>query len=205
VRNGFTSVLQIFCNNQQRNKCVALALQEIPPMTFTAARFTLAFLASSFVWRSSLTSMSRYRLRQGVVLGILFGFGFYLQTLGLLFTSVGNSAFITGALVVFTPFAYWLIERKRLSIHHIISVAVVFAGLLIFVRPTATLNIGDGLTLLSAAGWALYIVYVDVFTRSFPFRGHPSGRFCIPPCWHRLLQRAFRPITSAGLLPYVLR
>jgi len=144
---------------------IKLALQEIPPMTFTAARFTLAFLASSFVWRSSLTSMSRYRLRQGVVLGILFGFGFYLQTLGLLFTSVGNSAFITGALVVFTPFAYWLIERKRLSIHHIISVAVVFAGLLIFVRPTATLNIGDGLTLLSAAGWALYIVYVDVFTR----------------------------------------
>ncbi len=144
---------------------IKLALQEIPPLTFTATRFTLAFLASTLVWRSSLSSLSRNRFRQGVVLGILFGFGFYLQTLGLLFTSVGNSAFITGALVVFTPFAYWLIERKRLSIHHIISVVIVFAGLLIFVRPTAAFNIGDGLTLLSAAGWALYIVYVDVFTR----------------------------------------
>ncbi len=161
---------------------IKIALETLPPFTFTALRFSLATIASLLIWGKFLLRISRRRLLQGIILGLLFGFGFYLQTFGLLFTSVGNSAFITGAMVVFTPFAYWLVERKQISIHHTISILTVFIGLSVFIRPTTRLNIGDGLTLLSALGWAFYIVYLDLFTRGIEGEAQwaTTGQLVIP-------------------------
>jgi drug/metabolite transporter (DMT)-like permease len=102
----------------------------------------------------------------GIILGLLFGAGFLLQTIGLKYTSVAKSAFITGITVIFTPFVYWLIERKKINFWQIGGVVIVTIGLWLFINPKFdNLNIGDMLTLFSTLFWAFYITYMDVFTR----------------------------------------
>lgn len=144
---------------------IKIALSTLQPFTFTGLRFTIAFLFALVIWRSSLKSITWQRILQGTILGILYSTGFYLQTFGLLTTTVGNSAFITGSLVVFTPMAYWFIERRSIRSHQILGIAITFFGLFLFTSPLTTLRIGDFYTLCSAICWAFYIVYVEVFTQ----------------------------------------
>ena len=106
-----------------------------------------------------------------MVLGLIFGGGFLLQTYGLKLTTVSKSAFITGISVVLTPFAYYLIERKSISRGQKIGVAIAALGLWHFTNPRIDhINTGDVLTLFSTMFWAFYITYMDVFTRDIKSR-----------------------------------
>jgi drug/metabolite transporter (DMT)-like permease len=123
-------------------------------------------LITSIIWWKYLFTINKDILRSGLILGLLFTGGFMLQTIGLKYTSVTKSAFITGMAVVFTPFAFKLIIRKKLKMAQIIGVAIAFSGLWLFTRPSIdSINLGDVLTLLSAIFWAFYITYMDVFTK----------------------------------------
>ncbi len=110
--------------------------------------------------------MSRRTVRNGLILGVFFGVGFLLQTYGLKFTIVAKSAFITGITVPITPIVYFLILRKPIGKYSLIGVLVATIGLWKFTNPDFNnINIGDALTLMSTIFWALYITYMDVFTR----------------------------------------
>lgn len=150
------------------------AVQVVPPFTLNALRFGLAFVVSIAVFSGRMRLLSRRELMHGLWLGVLYGVGFFLQTVGLQYTSVGRSSFITGSLVVMVPIAYRLVERRHTTTAQKIGVLVVAAGLWVFTNPAAGApNLGDVLTFIGAAGWALYICYLDVFTRT----PAPDGAF----------------------------
>jgi drug/metabolite transporter (DMT)-like permease len=129
-------------------------------------RFTVAFSASLIVFGRYYKSFDKKVFKAGVVLGLLFGVGFIFQTLGLKFTAVSNSAFITGLTVPFTPIVAYFVLRKHLKYSAILGVLVAFTGLIIFTNPFKnSFNIGDLVTLFSTVFWAFYITYMDVMTK----------------------------------------
>ncbi|MCX6152894.1 MAG: DMT family transporter [Candidatus Kapabacteria bacterium] len=142
------------------------ALSDCPPLLLTALRFSIALIVSLIFFSKYLKGIDRDILRNGIILGLLFTFGFLLQSVGLKFTSVSKSAFITGITVAFTPFAYYIIERKTITNIQKFGIFIVSIGLWLFTNPHIdNINIGDALTLGSTLFWAFYITYIDVFTR----------------------------------------
>jgi len=146
---------------------VKSALVELPPSVFVLYRFLIALVVGLFVWRKSLRYATKTLVWRGFVLGAVFGTGFVLQTIGLVYTSVSSSAFITGTMVVFAPFVYWLVVRTRIRTLHLISVVVVLIGLWVFTEAEVNgFKLGDVLTLLGAIVWSVYLTYVDIWTKS---------------------------------------
>lgn len=142
------------------------ALVDLPPLMLQGTRFVLAaVMVGIYTWRD-IKATTPATLRAGIVLGILLGAGFALQTIGLVETTASKAGFLTGTMVVFTPLVQLAIERRLPSLGNAISVVIVGAGLYIFTSPAGgAFNTGDVLVLLCAVVFAFYIVYLDVFTR----------------------------------------
>ncbi len=158
------------------------ALDEVPPFLYGALRFLVASLAGYVLWRRHLPGLSREEVRQGAVLGLLFGLAFLAQTWGLQHTTVSNSAFITGAMAIFTPMAAWLIDRRRMTRVQALSVLVVLTGLGFFSQhgvDTLTLSAGDAATLGCAVVWGLYITLTDRFMRGVKDVASVSARLAL--------------------------
>jgi drug/metabolite transporter (DMT)-like permease len=99
------------------------------------------------------------------MLGILHAGGFTLQTIGLQYTTVARSSFITGIAVVLVPFVYWLVEKRSITIIQWVGVLCVGIGLYIFTDPNFdAINKGDALTIGCSAFWSFYIVLLSRFT-----------------------------------------
>ena len=138
------------------------ALEQISPLSFLFLRFllgmTVVFAVLLFFRRPLIrdTSMMRASLIATAWLFI----GYVLQTVGLRFTTASNSAFITVLYVVFVP-----LYLLRLGLHTWVSNGIALAGLWLLVRPTASANLGDLLTLGSAAAFAAHMVCLERYTR----------------------------------------
>lgn len=145
---------------------VKYALNDVSPLTFLALRFGAASLVFPLIFRKNYFSMDRETFLGGLLLGVLLMVGFAFQTVGLKYTTASKSAFITGLLVAFTPIAQAIIERKMPTRGSLIGVALVAVGLYLLTSPGGQgLNIGDILTFFCAVSYAIYIVYLDIFSK----------------------------------------
>lgn len=143
-----------------------LGLDDCTPSTFIILRFIIALTLSLAFFGSKIKGISKETIHQGIILGLLFGAGFVLQTYGLKFTSVSKSAFITGMTVPITPFVFKLVQKTNINFWSKVGVVVATIGLYVFTKPDFdNINPGDVLTLLSTVFWAFYITYMDKFTK----------------------------------------
>jgi len=143
-----------------------LGLDDCTPSTFILMRFMIALSLSMIFFGRKLKGINRETLIQGIILGLLFGGGFVLQTYGLKFTSVSKTAFITGMTVPITPFVFKLIQKTKIQLWSKIGVVVATIGLYVFTKPDFdNINLGDFLTLLSTFFGAFYITFMDKFTK----------------------------------------
>lgn len=144
-----------------------LGLDYTNPSLFVIIRFLIALVTTLAIFGRHFKGITKADFQNGIILGLLFGGGFLLQTYGLKFTSVSKSAFITGLTVPVTPFVFWLISRKPVLFWSKVGVTIAFAGLWIFTNPTFdSINQGDVITLFSTLFWAFYITYIDKFTKN---------------------------------------
>lgn len=138
------------------------AVEVVPPLLFNGLRFVAAALAAYLLFRRSLSRQSLGRMLANVWIGLTFSAGFFLQAIGLRWTTAGRSAFITGSVVVLTPFVVWLFSRTKPAPLQWGSALVAFVGLALYARPEAgQASLGDVLTLVGAVGWAFYLVLLD--------------------------------------------
>ena len=143
-----------------------LGFADVSPFLFVAIRFSLGSLVFAAIFFRQLRAVKRPAFLKGIILGVLLGVGLVLQTYGLEITTASKSAFITGMMVVFTPMAQLVIERRLPKLGNIIGVIVVTAGLYFLTLPSGSgFNLGDALTLLGAFLFGIYIVYLDIFTK----------------------------------------
>ncbi|MFC2085395.1 DMT family transporter [Bacteroidota bacterium] len=159
---------------------VKISLLDISPMLFIALRFsvaTLILLPVILINRSVFDSGS---VKAGLILGIIIFLAFAAQTIGLKFTTATKSGFITGSLVVMVPIFQIIIERKKPTKSAIWGVIIVFIGILFLSSGGnsiinflsnlgANFNIGDFLTLICAALFAVHVVYLDSFSPKYDF------------------------------------
>jgi len=140
------------------------ALEQMPPLSFLCLRFFLGTLLV-VTWFLFL----RYRLRRerdvlyasGIATIFLF-FGYVLQTVGLRYTSASNSAFLTALYVIIVPLLLRRFDRRV-----IVATIIATLGLWLLVKPDATMNLGDLMTIGCAIAFAAHIVCLERFTRRF--------------------------------------
>ncbi len=143
------------------------------PLAYTSIRFLLAALIVRFLFRGSAFGSGRGALVPGLVLGLLLFAGFAFQTIGMQYTTASKSAFFTGMLVVFTPIFHisaqqWFnLPRKSLLFGNIVGVVCSAAGIYLLSSPEGGgFSRGDAMTLVAAALFAIYIVYLDTSSRN---------------------------------------
>lgn len=145
---------------------VKVAMREVSPLLLTSVRFAIACAIAVPIWHKEIRAINFSVFKKGLVLGLLLSIGFILQTLGLQMTTASKTGFITGMMVVFTPIAQVIIERRAPKLGNIIGILFVIVGLWLLTSPDGSaFNLGDGLTLIAAFLFGVYIVYVDVFSK----------------------------------------
>jgi len=154
------------------------ALNDISSMAFIAIRFIIAgLILLPFMLKKKFFKENIY---SGILLGILLFMGFASQTIGLKFTSATKSGFLTGTAVIMVPLLQVLIVRRFPTKGVILGTIIVLIGISflssggnsifnLFQDIGANFNIGDGLTLICAIFFALYIIYLDVETAKYDF------------------------------------
>jgi len=137
-----------------------------------AAYGVIAFLAIRFAIGSTLLgapAIRHFRRRSllvGAGIGIPLALGYFCQTLGLRYTSVTNSGFITGLFVVTTPLLNRLLFGVKIRPRFWAAVAVSLAGLYLLTNAGPTRpNVGDLLTLAAAVCYGLHISLLDRYAK----------------------------------------
>jgi drug/metabolite transporter (DMT)-like permease len=139
-------------------------LEDASPFAYVSVRFAVASVLLAAIFFRRVRKISKDAVLKGGVLGILLFVGFVLQTIGLKYTTASKSAFVTGLMVIFTPFFQLLIEHKSPKMGNIVGVIFVAAGLFFLTSPQGSeFNIGDVLTLLCAVLFSIYTVYLGIF------------------------------------------
>lgn len=147
----------------------------VGPLTFIACRGLLAMLVlTPFVWVVTRRQIApgggrrresgRALLRGGILCGSFLFLGMALQQLGIAYTTVGKSGFITTTYVVMVPLLGILLGR-HVGLRIWAAVVLCVTGLyLLSMQPGEfSLSYGDTITLLCALAFTLQITAVDYF------------------------------------------
>jgi drug/metabolite transporter (DMT)-like permease len=137
-------------------------LEQLPPLSFLFLRFLLGTL---LVGGGFLLCRLRLRrepavLRASAIATCWLFLGYVLQTIGLHYTTASNSAFITALYVVIVPLILRRFDRRVW-----LATGIAMMGLWLLVKPSASVNVGDLLTLLCAIAFAAHIACLERFTR----------------------------------------
>jgi drug/metabolite transporter (DMT)-like permease len=138
------------------------ALEQIPPLSFLLLRFVLGavLVALWFLLVRHRLHRGRAVLAAGAVATVFLFLGYVLQTVGLRYTSASNSAFLTALYVIFVP-----LVMRRFDPRVLLATAVATVGLWLLVKPSASMNLGDLLTIGCAVAFAGHIACLERFTR----------------------------------------
>lgn len=142
------------------------ALADLETFNFLGVRFLMAFIVSCGFFMKKIVKMDKKTLRLGVFMGIILYIHYALQTVGLNITTVSKSAFITGTNVVMVPIFSALLIKRLPQKSAVLGVGFAFVGMSLLTLNSGALglNIGDILTFLCAAVFALYIILVGKYT-----------------------------------------
>ncbi len=147
------------------------AVAAVPPLTMIAMRFAFAsiilFLVFSFVGHDRFFPLKKGELKAGAILGIFLYACYGFQAVGIQYTTVSHTGFITGLSVVFVPIIAAFLGQKinRFALSGILLSAL---GTFLLSKTDSLLpNYGDVLVLIAACAVALHIVYVGRYAGSY--------------------------------------
>ena len=139
-------------------------LTEISVLDFLSIRFLLAAAVLLAVAPRSLLRLSPAELRQGVGLGLVYGVGQVLQTIGLDRTTASIAGFVTGMYVVATPLFAAVLLREQISRWMWLAVLLSTAGLAFLSLQGLSVSLGVALVFASAMLYALHILGLARFS-----------------------------------------
>ena len=139
-----------------------MALDSLLPFQIMAIRFLLASVLMGGISIRSLKGVKREELKAGALMGTALFLGFSLQIIGLQYTTPSKNAFLTATNVVIVPFIAFLICRKKVGLKGIAGAVLAIAGV-----GLLSLDLGDGLTLICAVGFAFQIFLTSIFVKKY--------------------------------------
>ena len=151
-------------------------MDKIGPLTFNATRFFVGFLSimpfALLIEKKKISkeinSNKKLFFKLLFWIGLFLFLGTFLQQAALLYTDVANAAFFTIFYVPMVPIILFFIYSK--SIHWSIWPSVLFCLFGVYLLSDfsdATIRLGDGLVILCALFWALHIIFIGNFIKSF--------------------------------------
>lgn len=160
---------------------VKSALESVSSLMFLAVRFSIASVVFYPFVHNRLHKVNRHTIIGGGLVGLFFFMGFAFQTIGLETTTATKSAFITGTFIVFTPMFQTLIEQRIPRWANMLGIFLVFVGILmmsagegsplqILKELGSDFTIGDFFTLICAISYAIYLVYLDMYSHEIDYR-----------------------------------
>ena len=151
-------------------------MDKIGPLTFNATRFFVGFLSiipfalliEKKKISKEISNNKKLFCKLLFWIGLFLFLGTFLQQTALLYTDVANAAFFTVFYVPMVPIILFFIYSK--SIHWSIWPSVLFCVFGVYLLSDfsdATIRLGDGLVILCALFWALHIIFIGNFAKSF--------------------------------------
>ncbi len=132
-------------------------------------RFAIATLIVGVAFFKDLKkNLKKEHIKGGILIGLFLFLAFYVQTVGLQYTTPSNNAFITASNVVMVPFLWWIISKKRPSIKIFVSSFLCLIGIGILSVDFSqgfSLKVGDLLTLLCALLFACQIIATGILAQ----------------------------------------
>jgi len=141
-------------------------VETVPPVDFLAVRFSLSAVIMLLVFWRPVRALSRRQVLVGVGLGALYGLAQIFQTQGLATTPASVSGFITGTYVVLTPVFTAVLLRERVAGSTWAAVGLATVGLALLSLNGFSVGVGEAITLLAAALYALHIVGLGRYSAS---------------------------------------
>lgn len=133
----------------------------IPTFLLLGIRFTAsALIMLVLFWKRIRAHFRRRYVSVGLTLGLFMGLGYVFQTLGLVDTTAGKNAFLTGTYCVLVPFVSYAMNREPLTRYNLGAAALCLTGIALVALDSLTVQMGDVLTLVGAVFFALEIAYV---------------------------------------------
>lgn len=139
------------------------------PVAYLAIRFILAALIMlPFYLKKIRAALDMRFIKASFVLGGLLFASMILQVIGLKYTTITNSSFITSTAVILVPIAERFIFRKKIRPMIWAGCAFALAGIVILSGNLSfAVNIGDILTILCAVCFTLQIIYSGRYASQF--------------------------------------
>ena len=128
-------------------------LDSVPPSMMIALRFGIAALISGVILRKHLRGLTRGQVLMGLLVGVLTGLAYIVQTIGLQDTTAGKNAFLTTIYVLLVPFGSAVLFHEKLGARRYVAAVLMLLGIgiLSLDGESGGLNRGDVLTLIEKA------------------------------------------------------
>lgn len=177
---------------------VKQAVEQLPPYTFNAVRFTLAAVVLGAFALPRLARLGAVGWRHGVLLGGMLFAGYAFQTVGLQHTNASNAGFVTGMFVVFTPLLSAVLLRRPPGGAAIAGVAAATVGLaLLSLGPGFVPRSGDVIILGCAVAFAAHIVGLGAWSNRHDALALTVAQMLASAVLHS----AFAGVLEVGRLP----
>lgn len=129
--------------------------------------FISAVLMTVLFFKQIKNNLTRGTIKVGVILGICLFLGFFLQTMGLNYTTPSKNAFITSVNVVIVPFIGLVLYKRKIDKFGMASSFLAIIGIAILsLSADFSVNFGDVLTLLCAFAFAFQIFFTSEFVKN---------------------------------------
>ena len=166
---------------------IKVVIADVSEFTYTWLRSLIAIaglLPYLIYYLRRHGSLSSEAVKGGLLAGLAYALGLWLQGWGTRYTTASNSAFITGLNVVFVHL-YVGAVRRSYSPYLGLALAFSVVGLYMITAPSTGFNVGDFLVLLSSVMWAAQVILVSKYCRGDPiiftlFEMVPAVSFIIP-------------------------
>lgn len=143
-----------------------ISLGFFTPFQVLAMRFVLAALVLAAIFPRYLKQLDRQTILHGALLGVALYLAFMFQTIGLVYTTPSKNAFLTAVNVIIVPFIGLLLYRRPIDRYGTVGAFVALLGVgLISFNLDLSVNVGDVLTLVCAASFAVHIFFTDEFLK----------------------------------------
>lgn len=133
-------------------------LHEVSVLDFLAVRFTIAAAGLLVLAPRRVRALDRRHVRNGAVLGLVYGVAQILQTTGLEHTAASVSGFVTGMYVIATPFFAAVLLHDHVGRAAWLAAVVATIGLGVLSLSGFSVSGGVAAIFVSALLYALHIV-----------------------------------------------
>lgn len=104
-------------------------LDSVPPSMMIALRFGIAALISGVILRKHLRGLTRGQVLMGLLVGVLTGLAYIVQTIGLQDTTAGKNAFLTTIYVLLVPFGSAVLFHEKLGARRYVAAVLMLLGI----------------------------------------------------------------------------